>query len=55
MDILLNIVIFETSTCELEKTVWLNENLRTPSCSGDLCGLGYVETLKIKGKKIFFC
>ena len=34
MDILRNIVIFETLTCECEKTVWSNENLTTPSCSG---------------------
>ena len=47
MKVLHNIAIFETLTYDYEKTVWQKENVITSSCSGDRCGLGYVESFKL--------
>ena len=47
MEIFHNIVTLKTLTYNYGKTVFSEENVRTPTFFGDRCGLWYVKCLKI--------
>ena len=53
-DLFLDTIDFQSLLYNQGKIVLAEENLTTPSCSRYHCSPGYVESLKIKWKNVFF-